>query len=103
MGNFLQSPQTIYKCALCKTTIEEQYFLECGICNVYFHRKCYGNHINKRGIYNKHARYTECPIETCQRVGVISTCINEYPNAKNVKVKNIPIAKAVSYDHEIII
>ena len=103
MGNFLQSPQTIYKCALCKTTIEEQHFLECGICNVYFHKKCYGNQINKRGLYNNDATYTECPIQSCQRVGVISTCINEYTYAKNKKVKNIPIAKAVFYDHELVV
>ena len=102
MGNFLQSPLPIYKCTLCNTTIEEKYFLECGICNVYFHKKCYGNQINKRGLYNKHARYTQCPMKTCQRIGVISTCtyINHYPTANIQQVKNIPIATALSHEHE---
>lgn len=102
MGNTFQSSQNIYKCALCNTTIEEREFVECGICKVYFHRKCYGNQTNRRGLYNKHARYTECPIKTCQRVGVICTYINEYSNA-NIKVKNIPIAEVVSYGHELIL
>lgn len=44
------------------------------------------NHINKRGIYNKHARYTECPMSNCQKVGVISTYIIEIPNAKAVVI-----------------
>lgn len=92
MGNTIQPVQRLHNCKLCNTDIADIEYVKCEICDVYFHRKCYGNHINKRGIYNKHARYTECPMSNCQRVGVISTYIIEIPNAKAVIIpKRKPI------------